>query len=156
MKRQLCPFLLCFEFDIGLLCLSQGNCTITLLNIYHNTSKILCRFGWESGLCFPIFTVFALKQPFSTFFKFFFIGYSLNFTVVFHCPYHGGIPPPSRGIVGKNQSTRSKTIVKSNRWVSPKVKRGPLYCLHFSTCFQAEIFFRGYRKLPRLTKSQVV
>ena len=37
----------------------------------------------------------------------------------------GGIPPPSKGLVGKNRSTRSKTTVKSKRGVSPKVKRGP-------------------------------
>ena len=33
------------------------------------------------------------------------LGYSLNFTVVYHCLNHGGIPPPNRGIVGKNRST---------------------------------------------------
>ena len=40
------------------------------------------------------------------------LGYSLNFTVVYHCHVMGGIPPPCRGIVGKNRSTRSKTIVR--------------------------------------------
>ena len=41
-------------------------------------------------------------------FKLFFLnthlGYSLNFTVVCLCHMMGGIPPPSRGIVGKNRS----------------------------------------------------
>ena len=37
------------------------------------------------------------------------LGYSLNFSVVYHCHIMGGIPPPGRGIVGKNRSTRSKT-----------------------------------------------
>ena len=29
------------------------------------------------------------------------LGYSLNFTIAFHCQVMGGIPPPSGGIVGK-------------------------------------------------------
>ena len=40
------------------------------------------------------------------------LGYSLNFTVVYHFLVMGGIPPLSRGIVGKNQSTWSKTTVR--------------------------------------------
>ena len=39
----------------------------------------------------------------------------------------GGIPLPSRGIVGKNQSTLSKTTVRSKREVSSRVRRGPHY-----------------------------
>ena len=34
------------------------------------------------------------------------LGYSFNFTVSCHCQVMGGIPPPSRGIVGENRSTR--------------------------------------------------
>ena len=41
----------------------------------------------------------------------------------------GGIPPPGRGIVGKNQSTRSKTTVRSKRYFPLKVRRGPLHCV---------------------------
>ena len=50
---------------------------------------------------------------------FFFIhlGHSFNFTVVYLCQIMGGILPPSGGIVGKNQSTRSKTTVRSKRGV---------------------------------------
>ena len=43
----------------------------------------------------------------------------------------GGIFPPSRGIVGKNRSARSKTTVRSKRVFPLKVRRGPLYL--FST-----------------------
>ena len=43
------------------------------------------------------------------------LGTSLNFTVVCHCQVMGGIPPPSRGIVGKNRSARSKTTVTTNK-----------------------------------------
>ena len=48
--------------------------------------------------------------------KFFFnthLSYSLNFTAVCLCHVMGGIPPPSRGIVGKNLSTQSKTTVRN-------------------------------------------
>ena len=39
----------------------------------------------------------------------------------------GGIPPPSRGIVGKNRSTRSKTTVRSKKVFPLEVRRGPHY-----------------------------
>ena len=46
------------------------------------------------------------------------LGYYFNFIVVcYRCS--GGIPPPSRGIVGKNSSARSKTTVWSKKDVSP-------------------------------------
>ena len=34
---------------------------------------------------------------------------------IYLCHVMGGIPPPSRGIVGKNRSTRRKTTVRSKR-----------------------------------------
>ena len=43
------------------------------------------------------------------------IGYPIDFIFVFHRHVMGGIPPPSRGIVGKNRSTHSKTTVRSKR-----------------------------------------
>ena len=43
------------------------------------------------------------------------LGYSLNFTIVCHCHVMGGILLPSRGIVGKNRSSRSKTTVRSKK-----------------------------------------
>ena len=56
--------------------------------------------------------------------SFFILGYSLNFIIVCHCHFKGGIPPPSRGIVGKNQSAQSKTTVRSKRVFALKVRRG--------------------------------
>ena len=58
-------------------------------------------------------------------------GYSLNFTVVYHCQHHGGIPPPSRGIVGKIRVPGVKPTVRSKREVSPRVRRGPITCFNF-------------------------
>ena len=43
------------------------------------------------------------------------LGYPLNFIFVCHRHVMGGIPPPSRGIVGKNRGTWSKTTVRSKR-----------------------------------------
>ena len=43
------------------------------------------------------------------------LGNSLNFTTVCHCQVMGGIPLPSRGMLGKNRSTQSKTTVRSKR-----------------------------------------
>ena len=51
----------------------------------------------------------------------------LKFYCCFHCLIMGGIPPPSRGIVGKNRSARSKTTVGSKRVCPLKVGRGPHY-----------------------------
>ena len=55
-----------------------------------------------------VLPVFSFKLFFYTH-----LGYSLNFTVVYHCQVMGGIPQPSGGIVGKNRSTLSKTTVRS-------------------------------------------
>ena len=53
------------------------------------------------------------------------LGYSLNFTVVCHCQVMGGIPPPSGGIVGENQCTRSIAVrIKENS-----------FCIHRGTYF---------------------
>ena len=61
------------------------------------------------------------------------LGYSFNFTVVYLCHIMGGIPPPGGGIVGKNQSTRSKTTVRSKRL--DKLKKDdpilPRFLLHY-------------------------
>ena len=51
------------------------------------------------------------------------LRYPLNFILVCHRHVMGGIPLPSRGIVGKNRRTQSKTTVRSKR-VGPL---GPLY-----------------------------
>ena len=69
-------------------------------------------------------------QGFFLLFFFTHLGYSLNFTVVCHCQVKGGIPPPSRGIVGDNRSTRSKTTVRRKR-VGPLGSNGaPLLGSH--------------------------
>ena len=64
---------------------------------------------------------------------FFIISISVTFSMIlslFHY-YHslGGIPPLSRGIVGKNRSAQSKTTVRSKREFPLKVRRGPLHCV---------------------------
>ena len=55
------------------------------------------------------------------------LGYPLDFIFVFHRHVMGGIPPPSRSIVGKNRSTQGKSTVRSKKEVSPRVRRGPHY-----------------------------
>ena len=40
-----------------------------------------------------------------------------NLIFVFHSHVMRGIPQPSRGKVGKNRSTQSKTTVRSKGWV---------------------------------------
>ena len=58
------------------------------------------------------------------------LGYPLKFIFVFHSHVMRGIPPPSRGKVGKNWSTRSKTTVRSKR-VGPLGSNGaPLLRFH--------------------------
>ena len=53
------------------------------------------------------------------------LGYSLILLLFITAQIMGGIPPPSIGIVGQNQSTRSKTTVRSKREVSPCSGGGP-------------------------------
>ena len=48
------------------------------------------------------------------------LGYSFNFTVVYLCQIKGGIPPPIRGILGKNRSTWNKPSNFVNRDLPPK------------------------------------
>ena len=61
------------------------------------------------------------------------LGYPLNLIFVCHRHVMGGIPLPSRGIVGKNQNTRSKTTVRSKRL--DKLKKDdpilPRFLLHY-------------------------
>ena len=55
----------------------------------------------------------------------------------------GGIPLPSRGIVGKNLGDQSKTTVRSKRVFPLKVKRGLLFhinCLVHFTVFVLYVF----------------
>ena len=67
----------------------------------------------------------------------------------FYCclslPSHGGIPPPSRGIVGKNQSTQGKTTVRSKR-VGPLGQNGaPLLGSHSVTFFLLFFHWKSFR-----------
>ena len=72
-----------------------------------------CCFSLDSDLLVLLGPIF-FKYPSRLFFQ-------------FHCclllPNHGGIPPPSGGIVCKNRSTRIKTTVRSKR-VGPLGSRG--------------------------------
>ena len=53
------------------------------------------------------------------------LSYSLNYIVMIPLsPFLRGIPPPSRGILSKNQSARRKTTVRIKRDCLLKVKRG--------------------------------
>ena len=75
-------------------------------------------FFLEPNFSTKLMLVFA-KIYFFLFYFYFFIHlrYSFNAidtTVLYHCSV-GGIPPPSKGIVGKNRRVQSKTIVRSKR-----------------------------------------
>ena len=61
------------------------------------------------------------------------LGYSSNFTLVCHCQVIGGTPPPSGDIVCENQSTRSKTTLRSKR-VGPLGSNGDPTVLSFYWC----------------------
>ena len=76
------------------------------------------------------------------------LGYSLNFTVSFHCQVMGPIPPPSGGIVGKNWSTRSKIPVRSKRVGLPRVKWGPFTWI--PQCYLLIRLYVLFTSLPQL------
>ena len=94
-----------------------------------------------------------MKNEISIFFSFFFLnshlGYFLSFIFVFLC--HEGIPPPSRGKVGKNLSTRSKNTVRSKR-VGPLGSNGaPLLGSH-NDIFKWLLAFAWHVKFQLLVK----
>ena len=67
------------------------------------------------------------------------LGYSLDVIVVYHYLNHQGYTFASRGIVGKNWSTRSKTTVRSKRVFPLEVRRGPHH--RFPTVLTFYLFF---------------
>ena len=52
---------------------------------------------------------------------------SIVIAIIIPLPFIGGIPPPGRGIVGKNRSTGSKTTVRSEMGFSPQGQEASLY-----------------------------
>ena len=78
------------------------------------------------------------------------LGYSLNFTVSFHCQVMGPIPPPSGGIVGKNWSTRSKIPVRSKRVGLPRVKWGPFTWI--PQCYLLIRIYVLFTSLPQMKR----
>ena len=80
------------------------------------------------GMCYYILCITHARRAgrVKTLFSFFHLDYLFRFYCCLSLPFHGAIPPPSRGIVGKNQSAWSKTTVRSNREFPLKVRRRPL------------------------------
>ena len=93
-----------------------------------NIEFVICCMGWKQLLSTEISAgswktlILILNKFFQTH-----LGYPLDFIFFFYRHVMGGIPLPSRGIVGKNRSNRSICVQQSLEWSLCKHKFFLLY-----------------------------